>query len=156
MPKKTHSAPPSAARQLAGFIAKFDPAMQKRIKACRSALRRQMPTAVEMVYDNYNFFVMGYGPTERASDAIVSLTAHAKGVGLCFIYGATMKDSKGILRGSGNQVRSIKLADASVLSQPDVKTLIRAAIAHGDVPLPKGRKGYLVIKSVSAKQRPRR
>jgi hypothetical protein len=42
------------------------------------------------------------------------------------------------------------------LAQPDVKALIRAAIDHGNVPLPKGTKGYLVIKSVSAKQRPRR
>jgi hypothetical protein len=152
----TATATASPATQLAGFIAKFDPVMQKRIRACRAALRRQMPTAVEMVYDNYNFFVIGYGPNERASDAIVSLTAYAKGVGLCFIYGATMPDPKKLLRGSGNQVRSIKLPSAAVLSTPEVKALIRAAIEHGDVPLPKKAKGYLVIKSVSAKQRPRR
>ena len=130
--------------------------MQKRIRACRAALRKQMPTAVELVYDNYNFFVIGYGPNERASDCIVSLVAHAKGTALCFIYGATMPDPKHLLLGSGNQTRSIKLPGAATLSGPDVKALIRTAIAHGDVPLPKGTKGYLVIKSVSAKQRPRR
>ena len=154
MPTKTSTASP--ATRLAGFIAKFDPVMQARIRACRAALRRQMPTAVELVYDNYNFFVIGYGPTERASDAIVSLTAYAKGVGLCFIYGATMADPAKILRGSGNQTRSISLEGPAVLSTPAVKSLIRTAIANGDVPLPKAGKGYLVIKSVSAKQRSRR
>ena len=148
--------PTSPAAQLQGFIAKFDPAMQKRIKACRAALRKQLPTAVEMVYDNYNFFVIGYGPNERASDAIVSLVSHAKGTSLCFIYGATMPDPKKLLSGGGNQVRFIKLPSTATLSTPDVKALIRAAIKHGDVPLPKGTKGYLVIKSVSKKQRPRR
>ncbi|MEO8677813.1 MAG: hypothetical protein ABI665_02125 [Vicinamibacterales bacterium] len=146
----------SPAKQLAGFIAKFDPIMQKRIKACRAELRKQMPAAVELVYDNYNFFVIGYGPNERASDAIVSLTAQASGTALCFIYGATMPDPKKLMQGEGNQVRSIKLPSADVLKTADVKDLIRAAIKHGEVPLPKGKKGYLVIKSVSAKQRPRR
>ena len=146
----------SPARQLAGFIAKFEPAMQKRIKACRAALRKQMPAAVEMVYDNYNFFVIGYGPNERASDAIVSLVADRNGTSLCFIYGATMADPKKLMHGGGNQVRFIKLSSAATLAAPDVAALICAAIKHGDVPLPKGKKGYLVIKSVSAKQRPRR
>jgi len=145
----------SPARQLAGFIAKFDPVMQKRIKACRAGLRKQMPAAVEMVYDNYNFFVIGYGPNQRASDAIVSLVADRNGTSLCFIYGATMADPKKLMHGGGNQVRFIKLPSAATLATADVKALIRAAIRHGDVPLPKTT-GYLVIKSVSAKQRPRR
>ena len=144
----------SPAAQLAGFIAKFAPTMQKRIKACRAELRKQMPSAVELVYDNYNFFVIGYGPNERASDAVVSLTAQASGTGLCFIYGATLADPKKLMKGEGNQVRSIKLPSADTLKEPDVKALIRAAIKHGDVPMPKT-KGYLVIKSVSKKQRPR-
>lgn len=151
----TAAASTSPARQLAGFIAKFEPAMQKRIKACRAELRKQLPSAVEMVYDNYNFFVIGYGPNERASDAIVSLVADRNGTSLCFIYGATMADPKKLLHGGGNQVRFIKLPGAAALATPDVKALIRTAVKHGDVPLPKT-KGYLVIKSVSAKQRPRR
>ena len=145
----------SPAKQLASFIAKFDPAMQKRIKACRAQLRKQLPTAVEMVYDNYNFFVIGYGPNERASEAFISLTAQASGTGLCFIYGATMPDPKKLLEGGGNQVRWIKLPTPKVLATSDVKALIRAAIKHGEVPMPTS-KGYLVIKSVSKKQRPRR
>ena len=69
-------------RQLAAFIRKFSPIDQRLIRAVRSALRKRFPTANELVYDNYNFFVIGYSPTERPSDAIVSMAARANGVGL--------------------------------------------------------------------------
>ncbi len=42
------------------------------IRAVRRALRKRFPTATEIVYDNYNFFVIGYSPTERPSDSIIS------------------------------------------------------------------------------------
>jgi hypothetical protein len=144
------------AKQLANFIAKFDPAVAKLIRSCRAALRERLPTATELVYDNYNFFVIGYSPTERPSDAIVSLAAGANGVGLAFIYGATLPDPTGILLGSGNQTRFIRLPSAKKLAEPEVEALLRAAIAQAKSPLPKSGKGKTIIRSVSAKQRPRR
>jgi hypothetical protein len=143
------------AKQMAGFLAKFDPAMAKTIKACRAALRKRFPTAIELVYDNYNFFVMGFCATERASDCIVSLAANAKGVGLAFYWGATLPDPHGILQGSGNQNRFIRLESAATLAEPEVRELIDAAVEQAKTPLPKA-KGYTVIRSISAKQRPRR
>ena len=47
------------------FIAKFEPRLQKLIGAARRELRRRFPTAVEVVYDNYNFLVFGFCTTER-------------------------------------------------------------------------------------------
>src|SRR5258705_5280920 len=144
------------AKQLAGFIAKFDPSVAKIIRACRSALRKRLPTANEIVYDNYNFFVIGYSSTERPSDCIVSLAAGANGVGLSFYYGSTLPDPDKILLGSGNQNRFVRLPSARKLAEPAVESLIRAAIAQGKTPLPKSGKGRTIIKSISAKQRPRR
>jgi len=66
---------PSAESQLAGFIEKFDPDNQTLIVKIRKALQKRFPTANELVYDNYNFFVIGYSPTERPSDTIVSIAA---------------------------------------------------------------------------------
>lgn len=40
------------ASQLAGFIAKFDPEVAKLIRACRAEMRKLLPTAIELVYDN--------------------------------------------------------------------------------------------------------
>jgi hypothetical protein len=146
----------SASEQLKGFIAKFDPTVAKLIHACRLALRKRFPTANELVYDNYNFFVIGYSATERPSDCIVSLAANAKGVGLSFYYGATLPDPHKILLGSGNQNRFIRLQSAAVLARPEVKALLRAAVIQAKSLLPSTGRGSLIIRSISDKQRPRR
>jgi hypothetical protein len=147
---------PAAEKRLAGFIGKFDPKHQSLIREVRRTLRKRFPTAIELVYDNYNFFVIGYSATERPSDSIVSIAAGASGVGLCFIYGAKLADPKKILLGSGNQTRFIRLDSARVLVRPEVETLIAAAISKAKTPLKPAGRGRLIIQSVSAKQRPRR
>jgi hypothetical protein len=154
--KKPAQSTPTAEQQLKGFIAKFEPTQQTLIRAVRKAVRRRLPTAHEMVYDNYNFFVIGYGPTERPSQAIVSIAADANGVGLCFIHGAKLRDPERVLQGSGKQTRFVRLPSASVLNQPPVAALVAAAIEKSAVPFPASGRGHLVIRSVSAKQRPRR
>ena len=83
--------------QLRSFIEKFEPKHQGTIRAVRKALRKRFPTANELAYDNYNFFVIGYGPTERPSDCFLSIAAAANGVGLCFIHGASLPDPAKIL-----------------------------------------------------------
>jgi Domain of unknown function (DU1801) len=145
----------SPAKQLASFIAKFDTPIAKLIRLARKALREQFPTANELVYDNYNFFVIGYCSAERASDCFVSLAANSKGVGLSFYYGAALPDPHKILLGSGNQNRFIRLESAATLSRPEVQDLIEAAVRNGAKPLPETGGGKLIIKSISAKQRPR-
>jgi uncharacterized protein DUF1801 len=144
------------ARQLAGFIAKFDAADQRRIRSVRSAMRKRLPTAHELVYDNYNFFVIGYGPTERPSDAVLSLAAKANGLALSFVYGATLPDPAKILLGSGTQNRFIRIESPQVLKRPEVEALIAAAVAQARVPFPEAGRGRLIIRSISAKQRPRK
>lgn len=143
-------------RQLAGFIAKFSPENARAIRAARRKMRQRLPHAVELVYDNYNFFVIGYGPSERASEAIFSIAAQASGVALCFLQGAKLPDPKKRLRGSGNVVRNVKLESAETLDDPDVKALIKVALERAKVPMPAKGAHRLIIKSVSAKQRPRR
>ncbi|HLK21191.1 MAG TPA: hypothetical protein VKT81_19705 [Bryobacteraceae bacterium] len=145
----------SAAKQLDGFIAKFDPAMAKLIRSIRAALRKRFPTAHELVYDNYNFFVIGYSPTERPTDYIVSLAANSKGVGLSFNHGASLPDPKKILLGQGKQNRFIRLPNAAELKKPEVEALLCAAVEDAK-PLPASGKGKLIVRSVSAKQRPRK
>jgi hypothetical protein len=149
------SAAASAESRLRSFIEKFSADDQRLIRAVRSALRRRLPTAHELVYDNYNFFVIGYSPTERPSDAILSIAAGASGLGLCFIHGAGLPDPKGLLLGSGRQTRFIRLESARQLAHPDVEALISEAVARSKAPLPARGRGRLVIRSVSAKQRPR-
>ena len=143
-------------KQVESFIRKFDPAVAKLARSVRSAMRKRFPTAVELVYDNYNALAMGFGSTERVSDVIVSIAVYARGVNLWFMYGRSLPDPKKLLQGSGNQGAFIRVPDISVLSNPDVDALLRAATKHAKPPLPKTERGYTVVKSISAKQRPRR
>ena len=146
----------TAASQVARFLAKFDPKVASLIRGCRRELRRQLPTAIELVYDNYNFFVIGYASTDRASDCIVSLAAAANGVALSFYYGSRLKDPDGLLQGTGRQNRYIRLEAANVVRAPAVRRLIRAAADAGKNRLPRTGYGRTIIKSISKKQRPRR
>jgi len=122
----------------------------------RKALRKRFPTATELVYDNYNFFVIGFGPSERPSDCFISIAAASNRVGLCFIHGATLPDPAGILSGSGKQTRFVRLPSAEMLEQPELQALLNVAAEQANVCLPRRGRGKLIIRSVSAKQRPRR
>ena len=142
--------------RLNGFIDKFDSDVARLIRSVRKALRKRLPGAVELVYDNYNFFVIGFCASERPSDCLFSLAANSKGVGLSFYYGSTLPDPGKILLGSGNQNRFIRLESAATLDRPEVEALLSAAVAQSDVPLPATGRGKTIIRSISAKQRPRR
>ncbi len=142
-------------QQLSSFIEKFEAKHQALIRSVRKALRRRLPAANELVYDNYNFFVIGYSPTERPSDTYFSIAAAANGVGLAFYHGATLPDPHNVLLGSGSQNRFLRLETADVLARPEVAALMDAAIAQGK-PLREGARAKLIIRSISGKQRPRR
>ncbi len=146
----------SPARQLAGFIDKYDAPVARLARAARRAVRKRFPTAVELVYDNYQFLAIGFSATERASDSIVSLAVSPRGVALSFYYGASLPDPQKILLGSGNQNRFVRLSSVTTLASPPVKALIQAAVDQAHTPLPASGRGYMLIKSISAKQRPRR
>jgi hypothetical protein len=147
---------PPPEKRLAGFIAKFTPEIARLIRRARKTMRERLPHALELVYDNYNFFVIGYGPSDRASEALFSLAAQAKGVSLCFLQGAGLPDPKGLLKGSGNVVRHIRLENAATLDRTDVRALMNTAIERAKSRIDSKSVHRLIIKSVSAKQRPRR
>jgi hypothetical protein len=146
---------PSPAQQLDTFLGRFSPEIVTLAKAARAKCRKRFPRAIEMVYDNYNALVIGYSPTERPSDAIVSLVIFPKRVSVCFIQGKHLPDPDRVLQGNGNQVRFIRLdARAAILDTAPIKGLLSEAVAFGDTPF--AGKSRLVIRAISKKQRPRR
>jgi hypothetical protein len=145
-----------AEQQLARFIEKFETKHQILIRAVRKALHHRFPTAHELVYDNYNFFVIGYCPNERPSDCLFSIAAASNGVGICFTHGASLPDPEKILSGEGKQTRFLRLESAAVLDHPEVEAIFKSALERAKVPMPATGHGKLIIRSVSKKQRPRR
>ena len=59
--------------QLDSFIAKFTPEVAAIASATLAKMRKRLPNATQLVYDNYNALAIGFGPSERTSDAIFSI-----------------------------------------------------------------------------------
>jgi hypothetical protein len=145
------------AQQLSGFIAKFMPSIAKEGRAALTRMRKLVPGAVQMVYDNWNGLVVGFGPTERPSEAVVSILMTADHLTLCFVQdGPDLPDPQHLLKGSGNVVRHVRLDSARDLDRPAIRALVKTAVARSDVPFDPRKRGKLVIRSISPKQRPRR
>ena len=146
----------SAEKELAGFLKKFLPDIVKQAKAIRAKLQALLPGSVEMVYDNWNGLVIGFGPTERPSEAFLSMLIVPRWVTLCFLQGAKLSDPKKLMKGSGNIVRSIRLESPADIDKPEIRALIAQAVKLSPKPLGAPSEARLVIKSISPKQRPRR
>jgi hypothetical protein len=146
----------AAEKQLDAYISRFEQKNQALIRATRKVMRRRLPAANELVYDNYNFFVIGYCSTERPSDCVASIAAGANGVALSFYRGATLPDPQKVLLGSGRQNRFVRLESAATLMRPEVEALIAAAVSQAKTPMPASGRGKLIIRSISEKQRSRR
>lgn len=146
----------TGAEQLEAFISRFTPEVASCARRALAGMRKRLPGAVELVYNNYNALVIGFGPSERASEAIFSIALYPRWVNLFFLQGAELPDPTGRLRGNGKFVRNIVLRDATELDEPAVRKLIDQAVRRAQNPIDGRSRRRLVIRSISAKQRPRR
>lgn len=146
----------SAEEQLDRFLDAYSPEVAELARKTLATLRKRLPHAKELVYDNYNALAIGFAPTERASDGIFSIAVYPMHINFFFLQGAKLPDPKGLLEGSGSVARHISKIDEKTLDRADVKAMMATAMKMAEVPFDKKTEYKLVIKSVSAKQRPRR
>ncbi len=146
----------TAKQQLEQFLSRYDPEVARTARRALTNMRKRLPGAVELVYDNYNALAIGFGPSERASEAIFSIALYPRYVSLFFLQGAKLPDPEKLLQGSGNVVRFIRLDEAGLLDKPEICELMNHALRHAKVAIDTKQPRKLIIKSVSAKQRPRR
>ena len=142
--------------QLDGFIANYSPEVAKLGRAAIARMRKLLPAAHLLVYDNYNALAVGFGPSERTSQIVFSIAMFPRWVSLFFAKGASLPDPHRRLSGSGNVVRHVVLTELEVLDDPQIRELMQEALARAGVSLQAGKRGAIVIKSISARQRPRR
>jgi hypothetical protein len=139
-----------------GFLCKYTPEIKARLQESRSRLRGFFPRGFELVFDNYNALVFAISPSERRSDAFVSVVGYPNWVTLFFRDGVDLDDPRGLLEGKGKQFRSIRLKNAESLNSNEIGTLIGQLIRPNDSAVRAAPALTTVIKSVVKKQRPRR
>ncbi len=147
---------PEATRQLDGFLAKFTDDVAALAHGLFDRMRARIPGAYIPVYDNYNALAIGFWPDEKIAHGILSLAVFPRWVTLCFLQGKGLPDPHGLLKGEGSRVRHTRLHSADALDDPRIDALITEALAQAEVPVNPAALQKLIIKSVSAKQRPRR
>lgn len=141
--------------QIEGFIARFSDEIAAQLRAARTEMRRRLPGAVELVYDNYNALAIAYAGGEKLKDVVFSVAGYPRWVRLFFAAGAALDDPDGVLDGEGSRVRSVLLdRQMQVLDDPRVAALMAQALALR--PIDPAAPARSIVKSVSANQRPRR
>ncbi len=146
----------TAKAELSGFIARFSPEIARLARSALTAMRERLPGAYELVYENAYALVVGFGPTERPSEAVFSVVIYPRKVSLCFLWGAYLRDPDGLLAGGGRQVRHIRIENAATLKKPAVCALIAAAIEDTGDAFDGTRPGRVIIRAISKNRRPRR
>jgi hypothetical protein len=146
----------SAEEQLEHFLAKFTPEICALAKRVLVKMRKRLPGAVELVYDNTYALVIGFAPSEKASDAIFSVALYPRWINLFFLDGAVLPDPGGLLLGTGKRVRHIKVPDEKLLDEPAVRELMDDAVELAGAEFVSGRPRKMMIRMVAEKQRPRR
>ncbi len=143
-----------AEAELEAFIARFTPEIATKARACIAAMRAKLPGAQALIYDNYNALAVAFGAGTRMADIAFSIAVYPKWVSLFLVGGQTLDDPNRLLKGSGGTMRHIVLASADDLADPRIERLMAAALALKPIPI--GPAKTMIVKSVSAKQRPRR
>jgi hypothetical protein len=145
----------SPKKQLDRFLARYKPEVADLARATMAKVRARLPGAVEMVYDKANALVVGFGPTEKPSEAVFSVVVFPRWVLLYFLQGAVLPDPHGRLKGAGKVGRHIRLTDAATLDDPAIGELINDAVELADVRIEAGQKAKIVIRMVQpAPKRP--
>ena len=114
--------------ELLEFLSAYD----ERIVALAVAVRRfvltETPRATETIYDAYNAVAMGYSFTGRLKESFCHIAVYGKHVNLGFNRGVDLADPRGILQGSGKQIRHVTIRQAGDLKNAYLRRLLQVAI----------------------------
>jgi hypothetical protein len=118
-----HSTP----RALLTFLRPYDREIRDLALQLRDLVLEEMAPCYENIYDAYSAVAIGYGTSDRLRDGIFHIAVYSKHVNLGFNDGATLDDPKGILLGSGNQIRHLTIKTPADIHRPELRAYIRRA-----------------------------
>src|SRR6266849_9175940 len=111
-----YSVPPAA---LIKFLKPYDREIRDLALGLRALVLEEIGPCYENIYNAYSAVAIGYGTSDRLSDGIFHIAVYSNHVNLGFNEGATLADPKGILQGSGNRIRHIKIKTPEDIKRPE-------------------------------------
>ena len=146
----------NAESQLAGYFAKYEPAMAKFGKALRAKLRARLPGLSEVVYvyETQDALLISYSPTGKGYEGLCSIALYPRGAKLFFPQGARLSksDPKNLLQGRA-KVRYVVLNSVADFDREEIEVLMAAALKLAKVRLDARAKGSVIIRADAQKQR---
>ena len=109
------------------FLKPYDREIRDLALKLRELVLEEMAPCYENIYDAYSAVAIGYGTSDRLRDGIFHIAVYSKHVNLGFNDGASLADPKGILLGSGNQIRHITIKTPEDITRPELRAYIRRA-----------------------------
>jgi len=135
--------------ELIEFLYPYDPPVPSLALGLRTVVLEEMAPCHEYIFSMRSKVVLLYGPTERViADCICSISVFARHVTLVFHRGKNLKDTHGILEGTGKAMRHIRLNRLSELDRPEIKALVRQARKQAGLKRPRQRTPDAVITRV--------
>jgi hypothetical protein len=118
-----HRPPP----ELIKFLKPYDREIRDLALQLRALVLEEMAPCYENIYDAYSAVAIGYGTSDRLQDGIFHIAVYSQHVNLGFNDGASLADPKGILQGTGAQIRHITIKTPEDITRPEIRAYIRRA-----------------------------
>ncbi len=106
----------AARAQLEAAIDKYDPKIAALGRKALALMRKRLPGAMEMVYDNYNALGVGFSGVDKSSKIPLSIVLYPRWITLFFMKGGALPDPERRLEGKGSTVRSIRIETPKALA----------------------------------------
>jgi len=105
------------------------PELQLVCKSLRQLIASSHGGFVEVVWPKQRIASFGVGP-KKMSEHYVYIGPQRSHVNLGFYHGASLADPRGLLEGSGKELRHVKIRDVAASKSGAVKALLRQAIVE--------------------------
>ena len=116
-----------AATGFDALLASTEPALRPLCSALRDLIRSLHADAVELVWMRQHIASYGIGP-KKMRHHYALIAPHSTHVNVGIYHGATLDDPAGLLEGTGQAMRHVKIRSAAEIAQPALRALLRQAI----------------------------
>ena len=138
------------------FLKPFPPGVRETALWLREWVWNLHPSANELIYDNYNALVIGFGISDKASDAVCSIAVYSEYVNFGFLRGTEIADPEKKLTGKGSLYRYITVKSKEDFPKIYMNKLLKEAWINSLLRLKEDRqiiKGTTLVKSIAVKKR---